>query len=277
MARTQMLYEQVIARLTQQRRLNRDDRILVLCGGSLDRDVLQRSGFSHVTISNLDTAYSGDMAPFEWSFQDAEHVSYADNTFEFAIVHMGLHHCFSPHRAMLEMLRVSRRGILCFENRDSLLLNVAKSLGLTADYELEAVTDGGYSSGGAGNGPIPNFVYRWTEREILKVVRSAFPAHPPKVEFFYGLRLPLDRLQRTSNPLLHAALRTVAPILKAIVRMVKTQGNEFGFFIEKNDELQPWLERGEGGIRVNRAYAIAHRRAIAPDPPTSAQHATTTS
>ena len=83
------------------------------------------------------------------------------------------------------MLRVSRRGALVFENRDSFLLNVAKTLGYTVDYELEAVTANQFVAGGAGNGPIPNFVYRWTEKEVIKTVKSAYPAHPAHVEFFF--------------------------------------------------------------------------------------------
>jgi len=255
-----MLYEQAIATLFRHGRMTKDDAILVICGGPLDRDILRQAGFTNVTISNLDASCKDSVMPFEWSYQDAENITYADNKFDIAIVHMGLHHCFSPHRALLEMLRVSRRGILCFENRDSLLLNIAKSLGFTVDYELEAVSNGNYSSGGAGNGPIPNFVYRWTEREILKTVKSAYPANPAKVQFFYGLRLPYERLRRTSKPLMRYLLITLGPLLEGVVKVVKTQGNEFGFFIEKSDELLPWLERGEDQIRLSEAYAVAHRR-----------------
>jgi ubiquinone/menaquinone biosynthesis C-methylase UbiE len=255
-----MLYERVVTVLSERGRLRKQDKILVVCGGTLDRDILIQAGFTDVTISNLDPGFQEHVTPFEWSYQDAENIAYKDNQFDVAIVHMGLHHCFSPHRALLEMLRVSRRGVLCFENRDSLLLNVAKSLGLTVDYEIEAVADGGYVSGGAGNGPIPNFIYRWTEREVLKTIKSAYPAHPAIVEFFYGLRLPYDRLQRSSRPVMRTALIILRPLLEGVVRLAKKQGNEFGFFIEKKDELQPWLERGEENIRLNKTYVVAHRR-----------------
>jgi ubiquinone/menaquinone biosynthesis C-methylase UbiE len=143
-----ILYGEVLAKLLHSGRIKTNDRILVVCGGSLDREKLLAAGFSDVTISNLDTQQQGNLTPYQWSLQDAENLSFPDDAFDFAIVHMGLHHCFSPHRALLEMLRVSRRGALVFENRDSFLLNVAKTLGYTVDYELEAVTANQFVAGG---------------------------------------------------------------------------------------------------------------------------------
>jgi ubiquinone/menaquinone biosynthesis C-methylase UbiE len=53
-----------------------------------------------------------EFAPFSWSFQDAEQLSFEDEAFDYVFVHAGLHHCASPHRALLEMYRVARRGIM---------------------------------------------------------------------------------------------------------------------------------------------------------------------
>ena len=35
---------------------------------------------------------------------------FEDGAFDFVVVHQGLHHCHSPHRGLLEMYRVARRG-----------------------------------------------------------------------------------------------------------------------------------------------------------------------
>src|SRR5579872_6873228 len=48
-------YPDTLVDLLQQGVLSRDMRLLVACGGTYDRDVLVRLGFTNVTISNLDT------------------------------------------------------------------------------------------------------------------------------------------------------------------------------------------------------------------------------
>ena len=56
------------------------------------------------------------------------------------------------------MMRVARRAALVFEARDSFLLNIAKHLGYTMDYEIESVSGSlEMKSGGAANSGIPNF------------------------------------------------------------------------------------------------------------------------
>jgi ubiquinone/menaquinone biosynthesis C-methylase UbiE len=44
--------------------------------------------------------------------QDAENLSYDDRAFDLVVVHAGLHPCYSPHRALLEMYRVARRCVV---------------------------------------------------------------------------------------------------------------------------------------------------------------------
>jgi ubiquinone/menaquinone biosynthesis C-methylase UbiE len=84
---------------------------LVVCRGEFDRDTLLEEGYTAVTISNLDDRVRGDeFAPYAWSFQDAEALSFPDRSFDYCIVHAGLHHCASPHRALLEMYRAARRA-----------------------------------------------------------------------------------------------------------------------------------------------------------------------
>jgi ubiquinone/menaquinone biosynthesis C-methylase UbiE len=97
-------YALTLTKLLNRGVLDRGHRILVVCGGRPDQEVLLGLGFQKVTISNLDERMTGnEFAPFEWSYQDAEALSCGDAQFDFCIVHNGLHHCYSPHRALLEM------------------------------------------------------------------------------------------------------------------------------------------------------------------------------
>ena len=89
----------------------REAKILIIAGGQNDKKVLMDLGFKNVTISNLDTRMNeNEYKPYKWSFQDAENLTFKDEEFDYAIIHQALHHCKSPHRALLEMYRVSKKG-----------------------------------------------------------------------------------------------------------------------------------------------------------------------
>ena len=145
----------------------RDQSVLVVCGGAFDRDALLEEGYTAVTISNLDDRVRDDeFAPFAWSFQDAEALSFPDRSFDYCIVHAGLHHCASPHRALLEMYRVARHGVLAFEARDSLMMRMAVRARRVPVYETCAVRFHNFRYGGVRNTCVPNYIYRWTETEV---------------------------------------------------------------------------------------------------------------
>lgn len=166
-------YRRAVERLLADGALARDLSVLVTCGGDLDRDVLHSLGFENVTITNLDERLGEDaFAPYEWSYADAEALPFADGSFDWAVVSAGLHHCRSPHRAVLELYRVARRGILGLESRDSASMRLAVRLGLVDEYEVTAVAAHGLAAGGVANTAVPNYVYRWTEREFEKTIAS---------------------------------------------------------------------------------------------------------
>src|SRR5690242_5050032 len=111
-------YVTTLKRLVASGVVNPEASTLVIAGGQYDKECLLAAGFNRVTISNLDSRMGGEeFRPFEWAFEDAENLSFADNAFEQVIVHAGLHHCASPHRGLLEMFRVAEKFILAFENR----------------------------------------------------------------------------------------------------------------------------------------------------------------
>jgi SAM-dependent methyltransferase len=250
-----MFYDETLRQLIDSGTISTSDRILVVCGGSYDADVLTGLGFTTVTLSNLDGSYDGHNADYVWERQDTERLTYADGQFDVALVHAGLHHCPSPHRALLEMYRVARKAVVVFEARDSLMMRAAVALGFTGEFELEAVSGEGYESGGLNNGPIPNLNYRWTEREVIKVIRAVDPAHVEKIEFFYGLRLPTLRFEHVNAPARRIALKLMAPAVKAFVKLLPRQGNQFGFAITKTGRLRDWLEEKDGKVRLSAEKA----------------------
>ena len=193
-------YRRVVGELLERGVLTRDLSLVVVGGGELDRSVLASHGFENVTLTNLD--------PAQGEVEDAEALSYADGRFDFGIVSAALHHCRSPHRALLELYRVSRIGVLALEARDSTLMRLANRLGVAEEYELTVVAAEGFRTGGVANSAVPNYVYRWTEREVEKTIRSAAPEREHGFLWFRELELPLSVLEATGEERL--ALRPLA-------------------------------------------------------------------
>jgi ubiquinone/menaquinone biosynthesis C-methylase UbiE len=231
------------------------DTVLVVCGGGYDREVLLNAKLTQVTISNLDYhAGLTQYAPYEWRREDAEDLTCKDGSYDWCIVNAGLHHCASPHRGLCEMFRVARKGVVVLEARDSLLMRAAIRLGLTQEYEVEpaVLSDGKF--GGYRNTPIPNYIYRWTEREVEKTVNSYAPARVLQTEYVYGFRIPMQRMTMSKS----AVKRSFATLAGGIVSLLKfampRQGNQFAFIVRKTEALKPWLKPGTEGPVVNLDY-----------------------
>lgn len=237
-------YGRTLRTLVDQGVLRRDMSVLVVCGGPADRDVFLGLGFENVTISNVAHGDPPNVQPYRWTVEDAEQLTCADGSYDLVAVSAGLHHCRSPHRALLEMYRAARRAVFVLESRDSLLMRSAIRLGAVDEYELTAVAAHGFRSGGVNDTSTPNYVYRWTEREVLKTIQSYAPHARPRVRFFHELELPLSVLSARHGRLGEAAGRVGEPALKLLLRAFPSQANLFAFVVAKPSlpgDLQDWM------------------------------------
>jgi ubiquinone/menaquinone biosynthesis C-methylase UbiE len=66
---------------------------------------------------------------------DAERLPFPDRSFDIVAVHDGLHHLDNPERAIREMGRVARRGVLIMDPARAALTRVAVRLGIAEDIE----------------------------------------------------------------------------------------------------------------------------------------------
>jgi ubiquinone/menaquinone biosynthesis C-methylase UbiE len=256
-------YVDTLHQLLDQGVLRRDSKMLVTCSGDYDKSVLSQCGFSDVTLSNLDTRMTTVelAAPYRWSFQDAENLTFDDGRFDFAVAHSGLHHCRSPHKALLEMYRVSRRGVIVFEPCDNLVTRLGVRLGLGQEYEVAAVAGAGCAYGGQRNTPIPNYVYRWTEREIEKTIYSYAPLGRHQFRYFYRLRVPWYRSHMLSSRALDWVFRLFTPLGNLITAVYPRAANNFAFVVLKPslpDGLHPWLADHDGVVELNTDWVMDH-------------------
>ncbi|HWW98826.1 MAG TPA: methyltransferase domain-containing protein [Edaphobacter sp.] len=260
-------YPETLCRLLKDGWLGLDSSVLVVCGERYDRDVFLGLGFRRVTISNLDSRLDStldsrmegsEFAPYSWSLQDVERLGFEDGAFDFVVVHQGLHHCHSPHRGLLEMYRVARRGVLAFEPRDSRLVRLGVRLGFGQEYEIAAVAENGLRAGGVGNSATPNFIYRWTEREIEKTIRTFRPAGRAGFRYFSAMRVPEGRMRSMKNRMVAGSLQVLLPVVRLFARVFPRQSNCFAFAVTKAGELHPWMV-DEGTVDaewVGRRYAV---------------------
>lgn len=249
-------YDEVIGELLHAGVLDTGMRVLVVCGGSTDSAVLRQRGFTDVVISNVGGRPRIDPA-FSWSRQDAEHLDYEDGAFDFCVVHSGLHHCHSPHRALLEMYRVARRGVLLFEPYDNLLTRVGVRLSVGQEYEHASVHTNHGHQGGVANTTVPNFVYRFTEQEIVKAVHCYAPYARHDIRFFHRMRIPWTQLRRRRNRAFYYAVRAARPALKVVETVLPRQSNNFAALILKPrlpSQLHPWLRQDGDGIHLDESW-----------------------
>jgi ubiquinone/menaquinone biosynthesis C-methylase UbiE len=232
--------------------------ILVVGGGETDRDVLHSLDFTNVIISNLDSRLKGDeFAPYQWSLQQAEELSYEKATFDFVLVHAALHHCESPHRALLEMYRVAKIGLIAFESRDSLLMKFLAKVDLTPDYEHVAVYYNDGKFGGVNNTEIPNYIYRWTEREIEKTISTYAPFAKHQFTYRYGNDTPAS-VDLEKKSLKKIIVSLFKPFYQIFTILFPKQQNLFAFYVGKPDistDLFEWLQVKDDQIQFNYDWA----------------------
>lgn len=247
--------------IVKNRIKNTNASILVVGGGLLDKEVLGSLGFTDVTISNLDTRASVDeFYPYKWDYQDAQSLTFSDGAFDYVIAHAAIHHASKPHSVVLEMYRVSKLGLLAFEARDSLLMKVLAQLKLTQEYEHAAVFYNDCLYGGVNNTDIPNYVYRWTEREIEKTIHSFNPIAEHNFSYNYGSAYPCTPQLELKNGLKVGILFLLQPIYYFFAKIFYKQQNQFAFFVEKvgqDNNLFPWLyyDRVTNRVKFNKVWA----------------------
>jgi SAM-dependent methyltransferase len=245
----QGFYERTVRQLLDDGVVSPGMSVLVVAGGDLDREVFARLGFANVTISNLDE--EGD------AVADAENLPFDDESFDLVVVSAGLHHCASPHRAVLEMYRVARHVVLALEARDSFVMRLGQRLGAVDEYELTAVAAHDFRAGGVRNTPVPNYVYRWTEREVEKTIASNAPWARHRILFFHELEVPDVVVTMTANPLRRLAARIAEPALRLVTRVAPGQANLFAFAVLKPElpqDLQPWMRLGTDGPEPDETW-----------------------
>lgn len=235
------VYYRFLNRLISENTLQKQGSVLVVCGGPYDEIVLRAARLKNVLISAIKkqkTKY------YKFQIIDAQKIPYRDKAFDYVIVHAGLHHCRSPHAALLEMYRVARKGVLVFEAQDNLFTRILCKLNLAQDYEFAAVSK---TKGGVNDTKHANYVYRWSKRDVEKTIRSYDYMHDPHIIYHSEFYFPPcfeDNNYYSKNKAV--AAKAYVSIMN---RLAPHMGNLFCFYIDKERRKRhKWVKPFEEGI-----------------------------
>ncbi len=247
-------YKKTIYRLINQRTISTESTVLVVCGDEGDRNVLLSVGLNNVTISNLDERIKETdekiFSPYEWAHENASNLSFSDNSFDFVFEHSGLHHLRVPQAGVCEMFRVARKGVLLFEPCASLFSRIGVWMGFGQNYEIAAVQGNNREYGGVDNSSIPNYIYRFSKKELFHTVQSYDPTQTHKIKTWKVFRPNYSRISMISNPFMKTILLGVLKMICTLNARLGLMVNNAAFFISKNGQVFPWLKEGHKGQYV---------------------------
>jgi len=252
--------------------VGKDDSILVIGGGNIDIVLLETVGLRNYTLSNrTSSALARTDRQDKGALLDAENMRLEDNSFDVVFAHDVLHHCYTPHKALREMMRVARRCVIFFDPNDSAFVRTLVRLNLSFQYETGVVASLNYSGGGVMGTAIPNYTYRWTPRELEKTTNCAMPdrvVHSIGYQYWdfivneEGLKLRRETRIGSITQVIGATnflrlLRLGQSVLN-LWGPLRKQGNKFCGLVIKGG-LQPWMTPDGLGLSRDWNFKITRR------------------
>ena len=216
--------------------LKKNSSILILGGTMNEYNIFKDLGFKNITLSNIADIKKTLSSNVKFRIEDMTNLSLNQNTFDYAVTFASIHHTDKPHNSILEMLRISNKGILALESNDSLIMRIATKFNYTEEFELSSVggrqhsNDGFY--GGMNDTGIPNYIYRWNEREIYKLINSYSPSINHKIYFEYNYCFDNNSLSIKRKLIKKLIYNLCKLILLIFFKIFPKQQNLFGFFID---------------------------------------------
>jgi len=210
--------------------INKNSNFLLISGSLNEIKILKELGYLNFSVTYHDV---NDLkALINEGFQlnknlfnsDLRNLKFKDKNFDHVVTNATLHHVDQPHKAITEMYRVAKKGVLIIESNDSLAMRLACKLNIAEEFEVSSINPE-KKTGGLLDTGIPNYVYRWTEREIIKILKSYDPQHINFVKFTYDNDLTNIKSSKFF-------VRFMKPLIKLFFYVFKKQQNCMSIFID---------------------------------------------
>ena len=210
--------------------INKSSNFLLISGSLNEIKILNELGYVNFNVTYHDKNDLNILKNegFELNknlfYADLRNLNFAENSFDYVVTNATLHHLDQPHRAIIEMYRVAKKGVLIIESNDSLLMRLACKLNFAEEFEVSSISSDNKTGGLLDTG-IPNYVYRWTEREFVKTIKSYDPKKINYIKFTYDN----DLTNIKSSKLF---LKLLKPLIRLFFFIFKKQQNCISIFID---------------------------------------------
>ena len=216
--------------------INKDSNFLLISGSEKEIQILTKLRYKNFKITyhkelnrNIENNYNLLVGKNLFD-ADVRNLRFNDSEFDYVITNATLHHIDVPHVGISEMYRVAKKGVLIIESNDSLTMRLACKIKLSEEFE-ESSVDRHKKTGGLLDLGIPNYVYRWTEREISKLLKSIDPSNKNTIIFDYENDLTNIK---SKNPL----IKIIIFFSKIFFFFFKKQQNCLSIFIDKTKSFK---------------------------------------
>ena len=217
--------------------IKKDSKILIISASILEIKIFKELGYSNFSITYYNENEKQKYVEFGFKENlnlfkaDIKNLNFANGMFDYLITNATIHHVDLPHKAITEMYKVASKGILIVESNDSFFIKLATKFKFAEDFEISSI-DIDKKSGGLLDTDIPNYVYRWTEREISKLIMSYDPSHVNHLTFTYSNDLSNYNFDK-KNILKRTFFNICFILTKIFFLIFKKQQNCLGVFIDK--------------------------------------------
>ena len=223
--------------------INKDSNFLLISASLYEVKILKELGYLNFSITYHDEDEKNQFLDFGFKENinlfksDLRDLSFKDKSFDYTITNATIHHIDLPHKAITELYRVAIKGVLVIESTDSLIMRLATKIKLAEEFEVSSVNED-KNTGGLLDTAIPNYVYRWTEKEVLKLLKSFDPKNINFVNFDYAS--DLTNFKTRDNYIENIFLKMLIIMGKIFFFFFKKQQNCMSIFIDKTKIKKRW-------------------------------------
>ena len=223
--------------------INKDSNFLLISASLYEVKILKELGYLNFSITYHDEDEKNQFLDFGFKENinlfksDLRDLTFKDKSFDYTITNATIHHIDLPHKAITELYRVAIRGVLVMESTDSFIMRLATKIKLAEEFEVSSVNED-KNTGGLLDTAIPNYVYRWTEKEVLKLLKSFDPKNINFVNFDYAS--DLTNFKTRDNYIENIFLKMLIIMGKIFFFFFKKQQNCMSIFIDKTKIKERW-------------------------------------